>query len=545
MPDEIKPLPARPNLEQYRKQAKELTRECRLRTPDALARVQHHHPRFARLSMDEMRNVALTDAQLVIAREHGFESWPKFASHITTSNLERSVAGLADPVAAFIRAACVPRDSHASGTIEEAELILNRYPQVRRANIHVAAILADEAGVRDFLDRDSANATAKGGPDGWDALTHLCFSRYLRLDGARADAFVGAARTLLDAGASANTGWIEMIDHPNPRPILESAIYGAAGIAQHEGLTRLLLERGADPNDEETPYQAAEGYDLAVLKVLLESGKLNNTSMTTLLLRKGDWHDTEGIRMLLEHGADPNAGTRWGHTPFQQILRRDNRLANIALLLDHGADPTLRNIHNGRSAVSMAARRGRGDVLALLAARGIDSRLQGVDRLIAACAMADDAAIRELVSAEPQLATELAPLGGTLLVEFAGNGNTEGVRRLLDLGVDARTPHGEGDIYWDTTKESTALHVAAWRGWPGTVKLLIERGTPVNALDGKGRTALALAVKACVDSYWKDRRTPESVEALLNAGATADGIEIPCGYDEVDALLINAKKDLP
>ncbi len=45
-----------------------------------------------------------------------------------------------------------------------------------------------------------------------------------------------------------------MIDHPNPRPVVEAAIYGAAGIAQHAELTRLLLERGADPNDEETPY---------------------------------------------------------------------------------------------------------------------------------------------------------------------------------------------------------------------------------------------------------------------------------------------------
>jgi hypothetical protein len=48
-------------------------------------------------------------------------------------------------------------------------------------------------------------------------------------------------------------------------------------------------------------------------------------------------------------------------------------------------------------------------------------------------------------------------------------------------------------------------------------------------------------VKACVDSYWKNRRTPESVEALLSAGAAIEGIEIPCGYDEVDALLSKAK----
>ncbi|MGA8103667.1 MAG: ankyrin repeat domain-containing protein, partial [Candidatus Acidiferrales bacterium] len=83
----------------------------------------------------------------------------------------------------------------------------------------------------------------------------------------------------------------------------------------------------------------------------------------------------------------------------------------------------------------------------------------------------------------------------------------------------------------------TALHVAAWRGWPAAVKELIARGAAVNARDAKGRTALILAVKACVDSHWKDRRSPDSVKALLQAGASTSGIEIPSGYDEVDELL--------
>jgi hypothetical protein len=39
--------------------------------------------------------------------------------------------------------------------------------------------------------------------------------------------------------------------------------------------------------------------------------------------------------------------------------------------------------------------------------------------------------------------------GGRLLAEFAGNGNTDGVRRLLDLGVDVAAPFAEGDGYWD------------------------------------------------------------------------------------------------
>src|SRR5580698_1473664 len=262
-------------------------------------------------------------------------------------------------------AACVPRDSgHASGTLERAEAILAAHPEVAANGIYAAAILGDDGGVRGFLSLDPANATMKGGPHNWDALTHLCFSRYLRLDPSRSEAFVRTAQALLDAGASANSGWYEMIDHPNPRPTFESAIYGAAGIAQHPELTRLLLERGADPNDEESPYHVPEGYDNTVLKILLASGKFNESSLNTVLLRKADWHDEHGIELALEHGANPNYMTHWGFTALHQSIRRDNGLIIIELLLNHGANPTVET-REGQSAIDIATRRGRGDVLAL------------------------------------------------------------------------------------------------------------------------------------------------------------------------------------
>jgi len=44
-------------------------------------------------------------------------------------------------------------------------------------------------------------------------------------------------------------------------------------------------------------------------------------------------------------------------------------------------------------------------------------------------------------------------------------------------------------------------------------------------------------VKACVDSYWTHRRTPEAVRALLAAGASVSGVAVPSGYAEVDELL--------
>ncbi len=144
-------LPARPNLEQYKKQAKDLLHDHGLGTSAALVRIAHNHPRLHKLPESDIRSARfiLTDAQLVLAREHGFESWPKLTAHIRSINLINSVADPADPVAAFIEAACVPRHSgHATGDLAHAEIILSRYPQVATANIYTAAILADEATVR-------------------------------------------------------------------------------------------------------------------------------------------------------------------------------------------------------------------------------------------------------------------------------------------------------------------------------------------------------------------------------------------------------------
>jgi ankyrin repeat protein len=449
--------------------------------------------------------------------------------------IAREVESLTDPIAAFFEAAGPPRPGHSSGTLERAEAIRARHPQIARSSIYAAAMIADDTAVRDFLARDPALAVTKGGPFGWDALTYLCFSRYLRLDVSGSDAFVRTARLLLDAGANVNTGWYETIDTP-PRQIIETAIYGAAGVAQHAGVTRLLLARGADPNDEETPYHVAETRNNDVLRILLDGGKLNIDSITTVLLRKADWHDLEGMRLLLEKGADPNRLTRWSYSALHQSVRRDNSIQMIELLVEHGADPSLPNRSDGRSATEIAARRGRRSALALFQQLGA-APLAGVDALIAACALNERATIQALMAEHPDLPAQLTEQGGTLLAEFAGNGNAEGVRRLLDCGISPGALYREGDGYFGIATDSTALHVAAWRAWPEVVRELLVRGTPIDALDGRGRTALQLAIEACVDSFWTERRSPESVAALLNAGASVVGVEFPSGYAEVDALL--------
>jgi ankyrin repeat protein len=256
-----------------------------------------------------------------------------------------------------------------------------------------------------------------------------------------------------------------------------------------------------------------------------------------MLLRKADWHDYAGLVFLLEHGADPNRMVCSPFTALQQALRRDNALENIDALMDHGGDALLRSRSAGRSAAAIAARRGRGDVLESLSKRHVRFEPGGAESLLAACARDDGAAIEEIKRRDPEIVRDLREQGGTFLAEFAGNGNSAGVRHLLDLGVAVDGPYEDGDPYFGIPPGSLAIHVAAWRASHDVVDLLIERRSPLDAADGNGRTPLMLAVRACVDSHWMRRRSPESVRALLAAGASADRVPYPSGYDEVDGLL--------
>lgn len=440
--------------------------------------------------------------------------------------------GPAEALAAFIRASCVPVDGswHASGTLDEARAILAAHPEVSGSSIYVAAILGNEAGVRRFLALDPGAATTPGGPYGWDPLTHLCFSRYLRLDSARSEGFVLAAAALLDAGASANTGF-HSTDHDPPE--FESVIYGAAGVAHHPELTRLLLARGADPNDGETPYHAPETLDDRALRVLVESGKVNADSLTTMLHRKLDWRHYEAVAWLLDHGADPNRLSHWGRRALAHALGRTSPLRYFQLLLDHRADPTLPSA-DGTLPAAVAARTGRADVLDLFAQRGFSIALTGDDAFLAACARGDKAAARAFIAGEPGLVARLQASDGALVADFAGAGNTDGVRLLLDLGFDLDSRASRGGANADPP-----LHVAVWRGWLETVKLLVGRAAPLETPNGRGATPLSLAVRALVEqSDWTPHASPEIVAVLLDAGARADTVHpFPSGSPAADALL--------
>ena len=436
---------------------------------------------------------------------------------------------------AFIRAACIPMDGslHVEGTLDRAREILAETPHVASANVHTAATLGNDAAVRQFLQIDVTNATLKGGPYGWDPLTHLCFSRFLRIDKNRSEGFISAATMLLDAGADPNTGFFS--DEHAPQPIFESALYGAAGVAHHSGLTRLLLERGADPNDGETEYHAPEFFDNRPMEIIVESGKLAPMGLTTMLHRKLDWTNFKGVVWLLEHGADPNAVSLWGARALDHSINRDNALPFIKALLDFGADPSLTTV-NGANAFIHAAAAGRADALELFERRGFKYDLDSDAAFLAACARGDEKTARALASEDPDLVGRIQSGHPDTVANFAGAGNTDGVRVLLDLGFDieskSRHPGPRGN---------TALHLAVWRDRLPTVKLLLDRGAALESKNPDGDTALSLAALALTEmSEWTPHESTAIVDALLQAGADVSAVRrFPTGSREADNLLRN------
>jgi ankyrin repeat protein len=506
-----KQLPARASIEQLKKQAKDLLAEVRAGDTKAEERVKRALPAF---------RGHLADAQLVIAREYGFESWTKLRQRV-------EAVDLADPKTAFTEAACIPLDGswHGSGDRVRSDAILAAHPTVASQDVFVAAILGDDSALARFVDADPSAATTTGGLFDWDPLTYLCFSRYLR-DAARSEGFTRSARLLLERGASANTGFYWQ-EH-EPEPCFEPVLYGAAALAKHLDVTRALLDHGADPNDGETAYHLPEGYDNAVMKLVVEAGRVSPATLVTMLLRKHDWHDYEGVVWLLDHGADPNLLLGWGSRALHQALQRDNALRLFVALLDHGANPGLPN-EAGQSAVALAARVGRGDVLELFTQRGHDVTLDGAEAFLAACARGDSTGARELLAADPGLAGARDP---TALVAFAAAGNTAGVALLLDLGFDPTLRASP----W-MSRDDTPLHAAIWRGRHEAAKLLIARGAPLEAVNGRGETPLTYALRAKLESHWTGVRTTETVETLLAAGADASVLTQPTGWDALDALL--------
>jgi hypothetical protein len=335
------------NLEFYRKQAKFLLKSAQSGDVAALARIRQH----ATKSLSAQPT--LSGAQLTIAREQGFPSWPRFKGFIELSHLDFQKL-----LAAFLEAA--------TSDFRRAEEILTEHPQLADAGFYAALVLGHTQQVKRSLDGVPDLAKAKSGPQNCEPLLYVCFSRYANpARSSRAPALATTARVLLQHGADPNTTFIP----ENPQDSTLSCLYAASGLNNNAELTQLLLEAGANPNDGESLYHSTEHADLACMKLLLAfNAKPNEANALKHIL---DREDLDGVQILLKAGADPNHTNERAETALHWAARRGRSGRIIDALLDAGANIEARR-GDGRTAYAIAALGGHTGAAKALAARGAD-----------------------------------------------------------------------------------------------------------------------------------------------------------------------------
>jgi ankyrin repeat protein len=388
------------NLTQLRKQAKELVRAARAGDEKALERLGG-------------REAILARAQLVLAREHGYASWPAL------------VASVEGGVDAFVLAAT-------GGRRDRAEAMLAARPEIGR-----------DRWARLVLGRDwEGDVRRPGGPRNWAPLLYVCHSVFASAE---------LARELLARGADPNAFFVNEYGRM-------SALYGAAGVVHDPELTGVLLEAGADPDDGESLYHATEAESPECLRLLLEHGA--SPGGTNALAHALDEERLEHVRLLLESGADPNEGAFLAHA-----VRRERGAEFLRLLAQHGADlnrpggETWRGDVPLRTPYQHAVLRGRSDQAEALVELGAETEIDPSDVAVAAVARGEAPAT--------SLPDQLDPDAQEVLILAA-------LRGQLGLVVDLLGPDFRGVV--GGSPEGTLLHHAAWVGNPALVAELLRRG---------------------------------------------------------------------
>lgn len=495
-------LPERPDLDQLRRRAKELRDAGRDGEPWALARFAAY--RTARAP------VTLSAAQLVIAREHGFPSWPQLKAAVEERRMTREQKARALVVASV------------SGRMDRAERLVEADPSLATETLWTAAALGEATHVRAVLARDPGLAVEPDPESGWAPLLVVCNSRWHQVDRGRAAGLRDVAELLMDAGASPNTSVGRVPEYGHC-----SALYAAAGLANHPELAELLLKRGADPDTPAALYHTAFLRDHACLRLLLDNGaRAEGAGALAAAIRV---EDTEAVRLLLDAGVDaavplpaealgesyalePPIGAARAAVEFQCGVEL------IGLLLERGADPDARG-QDGGSAYRLAVRQGRIEVVDLLRSRGAQDDATDVDRFLAACVRADRPEAERHLTRHPGLVDELSGEDHEAIAHAADHGNLSAVQLMLDLGFPLNAPVGDDG--------ASPLHAAAGAGGAELVAFLIDRGADIEAKD---TTWAATPLRwATVGSGFGLGHNPRAdwvrtVQTLIATGASTDGV---------------------
>jgi len=493
----LRELPARPNLEHLKKQARKLLREFLRDDPAAVARF-----RDAASAPPAGRSAKLADALHVIAREYGFESWPKLKARVESLS--------EDPVEALT--AAINADDAA--LVRE---VIARYPVLKtkideplpKFGFDTPALIgAVNKGNRAVIDAlleagANINARTKWWAGGFGVLDNC---------GPELAAFLIERGAYVDVHAAARLG---MFDRVKELAAADPALVHARGgdgqrplhFAANIGIAEYLLEHGAEIDAKDVDHESTAAQYMAahrprrpeVAKYLLSRGAKSDILMAAAL------GDVALVRQYLEE--DPAS---IGVSVSEKDFPKENpRSGGSIYIYGFGWSKT----------PHMLAREFGYDAVFRLLMERSPLELQ----LAQACEMGDEALAKELLAGNPGIGKKLAAEAKQGVVGAALRNNATAVRMMLDAGwpVDARGDNGQ-----------TSLH---WAGFHGNVKMvreLLRHHAPLEVQERQFKgTPLGWALYGSEHGWYRENGDyPGVVRELLAAGAKS-----PEDIDQVDA----------
>jgi ankyrin repeat protein len=504
-------LPAHPNLEHLKNQARKLLRQSLEADASAIAR-------FAAFGVTSAKP-KLADALHVIAREHGFYSWPAIKLHLDAAS--------ADPVEALISAI----------KANDASLVRDVLTRHRSLRMQIDKPLADYAfGAPAVLaavyknNREMIDTLLDAGAN-INERSNWWAGSFGVLDSANADLadYLISRGAIVDIHAAARLGIVdrvrELLTHD---PQLVHARGGDGQLPLHFAATieiaALLLDHGAAIDARDIDHESTAAQYMACSRQYIEWREPYRHDVARFLISRGAQTDilmasAVGDLALVEQFLNHDPETVRTTVNERYFPKRDPKSGGSIYIYGFGFTKTPHMI---------ARQFGHTEVFELLMQRSAPWL-----RLTQAAETGDDALVQQIVQQHPFIFTRLTPNAARRIVGAAVRNNTRAVELLLAHGWPSNAV---------LDNNQTALHYAAWHGNLAMVRALLEHKAPVNIFETEhGGSPLGWALHGSLNSWERDKGDyPGVTHALLAAGASIPKPERPLeAIEEVLEIIKN------
>jgi ankyrin repeat protein len=484
-------LPAQPNLEHLKKQAKELLRDFQEHKSAAVERFRTY------AGNSTAADARLADAQHVIARDYGFASWPKLKEHVESLTLT--------PAEQLLGAVCASNALRVARVLEEHPELKAHLDQPLASYgdlpLLLAAVQRTDGKTVDVLLRAGADINARGKSwAGGRGVLDECAPEMA--------AFLIERGAIIDAHSAARLGMFEPLEKlVNADPALVHARGDGGQTPLHFASTieiaKFLLDHGADINAQDFLHESSPAQHM-VRVVQARHYPRDRQDIARYLVSRGCRTDilmavALGDLELVRRHLDADPGQVRVRVSEKYFPKKDSRSEGTYYIPAFGRDRTPHQVARDFS---------HEEIFQFLVQHSPEDV-----KLSQACQLGDENLFRAILASRPKMVTTLSEEERRQIADAAQNNNGNAVRLMLAAGwpVDARGEY-----------EMTPLQWASWHGNAEMVREVLRYHPQLEVSCEHRITALGSALHGSMNGWHRDTGDyVATVEALLNAGAKA------------------------